>query len=37
VIDHPKHGHRTVCGAHIDGHDVLEWLVEREEEVEADV
>ena len=31
VIDHPKHGHRTVCGAHIDGHDVVEWLVERDD------
>jgi hypothetical protein len=41
VIDHPDHGQRTVCGSHIDGYDVVEWLVEREdadlEEVPADV
>jgi len=31
VIRHPKHGQRTVCGAHIDGYDVVEWFVERED------
>lgn len=41
VIDHPEHGERTVCGAHIDGYDVDEWLVDPaeidHEEVSADV
>ena len=40
VIRHPKHGQRTVCGAHINGYDVVEWLVDRAdaytEEVSAD-
>ena len=31
VIRHPEHGQRTVCGAHIDGYDVVEWFVERED------
>ena len=31
VIDHPEHGRRTVCGAHINGHDVDEWLVGRDD------
>jgi len=31
VINHPDHGRRTVCGAHIDGHEVAEWLIERED------
>ena len=30
VIDHP-HGERTVCGAHIDGYPILEWLVDRDQ------
>lgn len=28
VIDHPKHGKRTVCGDDINGYDVVEWLVD---------
>jgi len=40
-IDHLEHGRRTVCGAHIDGYDVVEWLVDPAdadlEEVTADV
>jgi len=31
VIIHPEYGRRTVCGAHIDGYDVAEWLVDRDE------
>lgn len=26
VIDHPKHGKRTVCDDCIDGHEVIEHL-----------
>jgi hypothetical protein len=41
-IDHPEHGRRTVCGAHVDGYDVVEWLVDPDTaavdvEVSADV
>ncbi|MDQ2053265.1 hypothetical protein [Halobellus sp. H-GB7] len=36
VIEHPKHGLRTVCGAHINGHDVDEWLVARDTDINAD-
>ncbi|MFA1612026.1 hypothetical protein [Halobellus rubicundus] len=31
VIRHPEYGRRTVCGAHINGYDVVEWLVARDE------
>jgi hypothetical protein len=28
VINHAEHGRRTVCADDINGHDILEWLVD---------